>query len=101
MNADAGALWEFYRIERVSRDLPRFRIEREPHLTCYVPLETGLDGLVCFARIEPDALERAVTDEISRFRTLGIDFEWKVYDFDQPPNLRSVVNRTFKLAFGH
>ena len=56
----------------------------------------GADSLVVFSSHPPEDLVEAVSGEISYFRGIGHDFEWKAYSHDQPKDL---VERLGSMGF--
>ena len=74
--------------ERRTLEIPRFRREELDYAIRYTPMEHSAFGIVCFTRAGEDDIEGFIESQISYFAQVGIDFEWKVYDFDQPPDLK-------------
>lgn len=54
----------------------------------YIPHERGA---VFYSDLNAQNADAFITDEIARFNELGLthDFEWKLYDYDQPPDLKA------------
>ncbi len=75
--------------ERKSEEIAGFECEVFPHLTRHTPRAEGMDGIVLFAQLPPDDAARLIRVEIDYFAERKLDFEWKVYDFDLPHDLRS------------
>lgn len=88
---DATELFNQYRADRVRLDIEGFAAQRFAHLVRYKALDPGTDGLVAFARLAPRKETAQIQAEIDYFRALGQNFEWKIYDFDCPPNLRGLL----------
>jgi len=82
-------IFRSYRSERCFLDIPQYRAERLPHLVRYTPVHKAAGGIVMFASLKPDQVQQAVAEQIEYFKIHGLDFEWKVYDFDQPDNLQA------------
>ncbi len=86
---DPQAVFNRYADDRRHTSIDGFRCEVLPHLTRYTPLVEGMEGFVVFARLpEREALD-LIRREIEHFESLKCDFEWKVYEFDQPNDLMS------------
>src|SRR4051794_9756377 len=71
------------------RDLPSTgsRHEVTPTLVRDVALE-GERSWINYSQHSPETIDAAIEEQIDYFRRLGHTFEWKVFDHDQPPNLR-------------
>jgi len=80
-----------YRADRCFLELPQYRAERLPDLLRYTPEDTAAGGIVMFANLKPAQAEATIRQQIEHFSRLGLDFEWKVYDFDQPANLHELL----------
>ena len=74
--------------ERRTLEIPGFRREELDYAIRYTPIEPDAFGIVCFTRAGEYDIESFIERQISYFAQVGIDFEWKVYDFDQPPDLK-------------
>lgn len=75
--------------DRERRDLPMAGSRRE--ITPSIARDIALDGnesWIIYSHHSPETIDAAIEAEIEYFRTLGHSFEWKVFDHDQPPNLR-------------
>jgi GNAT superfamily N-acetyltransferase len=47
----------------------------------------GTTGTVIYSNLATESVEAAIDNEIEYFRSIGQDFEWKVFGHDQPPDL--------------
>ena len=76
-------------LDQERRELPSsgWRHEVTPTLARDVALD-GTESWIAYSHHSPEAIDAAIEAEIEYFRRLGHSFEWKVYDHDQPPNLR-------------
>lgn len=45
-------------------------------------------GWVIYSNLQEDEVAAAIASQIAYFTTLGMNFEWKLYDYDQPPDLK-------------
>lgn len=64
-----------------------------PYLTRYTPKIQGMEGIVVFSRLPAGQEVQIIRHEIEYFQRLAVDFEWKVYDFDEPENLKNILER--------
>jgi hypothetical protein len=84
-------LFEQYRSERRQASIPGYDIHVLPHLTRYVALTPGGEGMVMFARFPKEDAARHVREQVAFFAARQEPFEWKTYDLDAPPALRSIL----------
>lgn len=78
---------ELYDEARRMIEYPGFRRERTPRIVRDIPLVTGT-GAIVYSRHTSAKLDEAIREQIAYFQALGHDFEWKVYDHDQPEGLK-------------
>jgi len=78
----------FDREQRREIEFPNIRREVTPYTVRHV-VESGLPGgaFVLYSRLDENNADPAIETEIAHFERLGLDFEWKVYDHDTPPDL--------------
>lgn len=82
-------IFRSYRSDRCFLEIPQYRAERLPNLVRYTPVHKAAGGIVMFASLKPEQVEQAIREQIEYFNTHGMDFEWKVYAFDQPADLQT------------
>lgn len=71
------------------RDLPFPGSRRE--ITAWLARDVALDrdrSWITYSHHDRATIDTAIEAQIDYFRSLGHSFEWKVFDHDQPPNLR-------------
>lgn len=73
--------------ERRDLSLPGSRREVTPSLARDVALDGG-QSWITYSHHSLATIDAAIEAEIAYFHGLGHAFEWKVFDHDQPPNLR-------------
>ena len=84
--------------ERRTLGLAGYRLEQTERLTRSIPLAGGW-GWIAWSAHEPAEMDHAMDAEIAYFESLGCNFEWKVYDHDQPADLRQrLAARGFKIG---
>lgn len=84
-------IFQRYRLERRHQTYTGYKLEVLPHLSRHVAEIAGADGFVVFANLDPELVDKTIDEETAAFRQLRQDFEWKVYDFDTPGNLREIL----------
>lgn len=82
-----------YADDRRQTPIDGFDCHPLPYFTRYTPKIEGMEGFVVFSRLPAGKETEIIRHEIDYFQQLGIDFEWKVYDFDEPENLKSTLER--------
>jgi GNAT superfamily N-acetyltransferase len=82
-----------YAADRRDRRLEGFHEERFPHLVRYTPAARDIEGFVAFADLPPGGEREAILEQVRFFADRGEPFEWKVYDFDRPADLRVLLER--------
>lgn len=77
-----------YSQDRRRMQLHGFEREDLGTLIRYKPKQPESGGIVCFAEIPADRADAEIAAQSQYFSDRRIDFEWKVYDFDEPKDLR-------------
>lgn len=55
-------------------------------------------GFVVYSRLTAENADRAIDEQIAYFESIGQSFEWKLYDHDQPEDLRErLIARGFEI----
>lgn len=88
---DPREVFQRYRAERRHQPYTGMTLERLPHLSRYVANIDGVAGFVAFADLPPDDCATSIDEQVAHFQRIGQTFEWKVYDFDSPPTLKSLL----------
>ena len=80
-----------YASERRDQAVDGFKLELLDYASRYLPLIPAADGFLNFTSLPPGEERRLIRDQMKFFEQLGKPFEWKVYDFDRPSNLRQLL----------
>lgn len=88
---NAREIFEQYRAERRGAFYPGIEVERLPHLVRHVATQPGAEGMVAFAELDSHDARSQINEQVAFFEQKGQPFEWKVYDFDSPPGLKSLL----------
>jgi GNAT superfamily N-acetyltransferase len=85
---DSELLAMFDREQRREIEFPNIRREVTPYTVRHV-VESGMPGgaFVLYSRLDATSAGPVIEAEIAYFENLGLDFEWKAYDHDTPPDL--------------
>jgi GNAT superfamily N-acetyltransferase len=87
MHIDAlRALYD--REQRIEVEYPDTTREVTPTVIRHLLVGGRQHGWILWSKLDTDTIEATITAEIAYFDGLGRSFEWKVYDYDQPADLR-------------
>ncbi len=85
---DADMLSLFNKEVRRACEWTRMRREEFPNLVRYTLTDVGFGGgFVSWSDLTSGNADQAIEDQLEFYRKLNVDFEWKLYDFDQPVDL--------------
>jgi hypothetical protein len=76
--------------KEVRRECEWTRMRREvlPRLVRYTLTGVGKGGgFISWSDLTADTADGAIQNQIDTYQGLNLDFEWKVYSYDQPPDL--------------
>jgi hypothetical protein len=76
------------RDQRIQVEYPDMRREATPHVVRHIDTAGTGGGVVIFSRLEAANADELIREQVSYFEGLGQDFEWKVYDYDRPLDLK-------------
>lgn len=79
--------------QRIELNDPRYRREESMRVVRQAPLMPGRLGFVVYSNLDEQIADAAICAQIDRFTDLGIDFEWKLYDHDTPPDLKERLKK--------
>jgi hypothetical protein len=74
--------------QRIEIEFPETRREVMPHVVRHVDISGTGEGMITYSRLNAENVEEAIREQVRYFEGLGQDFEWKLYDYDQPPDLK-------------
>lgn len=83
--------FERYAEARRNARIPGYRLDALPDITRYRPAGADDEALLAFARFPAAAAGGRIRDELQWVRDHGWAAEWKVHDFDQPPDLHILL----------
>ena len=83
----------FNRDQRQQVEYPSSRREVVPGIVRLVALEQGGKGTVIYSDLDGADVEAVIGEQVAYFEQLGQAFEWKVFDFDRPPDLKERLAR--------
>ena len=74
--------------ERIGADYPDVRREVFPNLIRQVPRAADGEGFIAYTKLDAATADVVIQEQIAFFEQIGADFEWKLYDYDTPPDLK-------------
>ena len=74
--------------QRIDVEYPDTRREVLPNLVRHIGHEANGEGAVIYSRLNESNVEETIRQQVAYFASIGQDFEWKVFDYDTPPDLK-------------
>lgn len=71
--------------------IERFTREDCGHLVRHVASDPSAEGLVAYAALKAGHEAEQIREQVEYFRSIGQDFEWKVYELDKPISLEALL----------
>jgi GNAT superfamily N-acetyltransferase len=78
---------------RREADFPNFRREELPGIVRMSPQVSDEGGFIAFSSLDERNVEATIEAQIAHFEELGAKFEWKLYDYDTPSDLKQRLER--------
>ncbi len=84
---------------RLEADYPNFTREELPGIVRMAPRGGDERGFLAYTQLNESNVEAAIEAQIAHFEKLGRDFEWKLYDYDTPGDLKQrLAQHGFKIG---
>jgi GNAT superfamily N-acetyltransferase len=74
--------------QRKDVEYPNTRREVTPNVVRHINTSGTGEGAIIYSQLNEATAEDAIREQVSYFESIGQDFEWKVYDYDQPSDLK-------------
>lgn len=74
--------------QRKDVEYPNMRREVIPHVVRYINTSSHGEGAVLYSQLNEANVDDVIREQVSYFESIGQDFEWKVYDYDRPSDLK-------------
>ena len=74
--------------QRKDVEYPRKRREVTPNVVRHIHTSDTGEGMIIYSQLNEASVEDTIREQVSYFEDLGQDFEWKVYDYDKPSDLK-------------
>lgn len=74
--------------QRINAEYPDALREVTPYVVRHTDTSSTGEGTVMYSQLNEANAEEIIREQVQYFGSIGQDFEWKVYDYDQPPDLK-------------
>jgi GNAT superfamily N-acetyltransferase len=74
--------------QRINVKYPDTRREDIPNIVRHVGLREASSSTILYSRLDNDNVDQTICEQIDYFEGIGQDFEWKVFDYDSPADLK-------------
>ena len=74
--------------QRKDVEYPDMRREVMPTVVRHIDTSNTREGVVSYTQLNDANADNTIREHISYFESIGQNFEWKLYDYDQPPDLK-------------
>ena len=74
--------------QRKDIEYPDARREATPYVVRHIDTSGTREGTIIYSQLNEDNAEDMIREQVSYFESIGQDFEWKVYDYDRPSDLK-------------
>jgi hypothetical protein len=74
--------------QRTDLEHPNTRREVTPNIVRHVNASEVEEGFISYSQLNQANADDMIREQISYFESIGQDFEWKLYDYDQPSDLK-------------
>jgi hypothetical protein len=74
--------------QRKDVEYPDLRREVTANIVRHIDTSNNREGIITYSALDEAIAENVIREQVSHFESIGQDFEWKLYDYDQPPDLK-------------
>ncbi len=74
--------------QRIEVEFPGLQREVTPTVVRQCDLSEGGEGTITYSSLTNANADTVIREQIAYFAGIGQDFEWKLYDYDTPPDLK-------------
>lgn len=79
----------FNQDQRQEVEYPDLRREVTPDVVRHVDTSDDGEGTITFSQLTEANADAVIREQVRYFESIGQDFEWKLYDYDQPADLKT------------
>jgi GNAT superfamily N-acetyltransferase len=74
--------------QRIDVEYPGTRREVTPNVVRHIDTSKNPEGMIIYSTLNEANAEDIISEQVKYFESIGQDFEWKVYDYDKPSDLK-------------
>jgi hypothetical protein len=74
--------------QRIDVEYPGMRREATPTVVRLINTSGTGEGVIVYSQLTEASAEDAIREQVTYFASIVQGFEWKVYDYDRPPDLK-------------
>jgi hypothetical protein len=74
--------------QRKEVEYPETRRELTPDVVRHIDTSAIGEGMITYSTLNPANADDVIREQVNYFENIGQDFEWKLYDYDQPSDLK-------------
>jgi GNAT superfamily N-acetyltransferase len=79
--------------QRKDVEYPGTRREVTPEVVRHIDTSDQREGMIVYSQLNEANADDVIREQVAYFESLGQDFEWKAYDYDQPVDLIKRLER--------
>jgi hypothetical protein len=79
--------------QRKDVEYPDTRREVTPNVVRHISTSGPGEGTIIYSQLDEANVEDTIREQVSYFESIGQDFEWKVYDYDRPSDLKERLGK--------
>lgn len=84
-------IFRCYVNDRKQQQIEQFDRQVFEHLVRYTSRNPNAEGLVLYADLSSTCELQQIREQVDYFKSIGQNFEWKVYEFDRPGHLQALL----------
>ena len=81
--------------QRKDVEYPGMRREVTPTVVRHIDTSGTGEGIITYSQLNEANAEHTIREQVSYFESIGQDFEWKLYDYDKPSDLKERLGFDF------
>jgi hypothetical protein len=74
--------------QRIGLEYPDTRREIAPYVVRHINTSKEGGGFICYSQLNESNAEDTIREQVNYFESIEQSFEWKLYDYDQPSDLK-------------
>jgi hypothetical protein len=74
--------------QRKDVEYPEMRREITPNVVRHIDTADIGKGIISYSQLNEANANDTIREQVDYFESIGQDFEWKLYDYDQPSGLK-------------